>query len=381
MRTGARTSRKCDGHVPASGLFAADIADYLKRVAAKPTYKQIAAHLELWAQALGRQRARRTIKTEEIELVIQDWLTAGLDSQTVRKRRTSLQSLFVKLDGKRAMNPVKGASADQLKPPKPEARGLDYLTIGKILDAMPDRRIVERGTTGGPSLGKLRVAVLAYTGLPPGLLASVGPNEHLQLGVGTVRVHARRKGRGTEPRTLPLTPDGLAAFKAFHAANVYGQFAINGVNVSFKSAAKRAGIDPTTVHLYDLRHSFGMELYRVTRDLGDGRAVPGMLRLADHRALCAGRERGSRPCGGGGVRRVARAAAAAVAEGRAGTEPRKKVTRQSYPRRQASRAQILTCGIGGSERAALRPRDQLRYGRITITRPTATARQVVRQPA
>ncbi len=254
---------KFTGVVPASGSFGADIATYLERVAAMPSYKQRAAHLELWARALGRERARRTITSAEIDQVLQEWLTT-LEPATVRKRRTALQSLFVKLDGKLAKNPVK-ASANPA-PPKFEARGLDYVTIARIIAAMPDLRSARPGAVRHPSLAKLRVAVLAYTGMPPGQLQRVTATD-LQLTAGTVRVHARRKGRGSATQTIPLTAEGLAAFKAFHAANAYGRFATESVNRAFKHGAKRAGLDPATVHLYDLRHSFGMEMYRVRGDL------------------------------------------------------------------------------------------------------------------
>lgn len=249
--------------VPASGSFAADIDTYLQRVAAMPTYKQRAAHLELWAEALGSARARRTITPTEIDQVLQEWLLTAAPA-TVRKRRTALQSLFVTLDGKLAKNPVK-ATANP-KPPKPEARGLDYLSIERIVAAMPTHQSTRPGARPQLALATVRVAVLAYTGLPPGRLQTVTETD-LQLTAKTVRLHARRKGKGTAPQTLPLTDEGLAAFKAFHAANAYGRFAIESVNRSFKRAAKRIGIDPRTVHLYDLRHSFGMEMYRVTRDL------------------------------------------------------------------------------------------------------------------
>lgn len=249
--------------VPAAGSFAADIQTYLQRVAAMPTYKQRAAHLELWAHALGGARARRTITPTEIDQVLQEWLLTASPA-TVRKRRTALQSLFVILDGKLAKNPVK-ATANP-KPPKPEARGLDYLTIERILAAMPTEQSTRPGAVPRLALSTVRIAVLAYTGIPPGLLQTVTPTD-LQLTDGKVRVHARRKGRGTAPSTIPLTTEGLAAFKTFHAANAYGLFAIESVNRSFKRAAKRIGLDPNTLHLYDLRHSFGMELYRVTRDL------------------------------------------------------------------------------------------------------------------
>jgi integrase len=245
------------------GSFQADIETYLGRVAAMPTYAQRAAHLELWAQALGRDRPRRSITDTEIDAVLQTWLETATPG-TVRKRRTALQSLFVKLDGKHVPNPVKATTNP--KPPKPEARGLDYLTIARLLAAMPARLSAKPGQDRGPALAKVIVTVVAYTGIPPGLLRTVTPTD-LQLTAGTVRVKARRKGRGVAARTLPLTVEGLAAFKAFHAVNAYGRFAVGPLNVAFKRAAARIGLEPGTVHLYDLRHSFLTELYRVTRDL------------------------------------------------------------------------------------------------------------------
>jgi len=230
-----------------------------------PSYKQRAAHLELWADALGRDRPRRTITAEEIDLVLQDWLET-LEPATVRKRRTALQSFFVKMNGKksRLVNPVKGS--ENPKEPKAEARGLDYLTIERAIAAMPTQRDTKKGLPPRVSLSKIRARVIAYTSIPPGLLKKVRPPD-LQLTAATVRVVPRQKGGGVEARTLPLTPEALAAFREFHAAHAYGEFATESLNRSFKRGCKRAGVDPATVHLYDLRHSFLAQVYRVTRDL------------------------------------------------------------------------------------------------------------------
>lgn len=248
-----------------AGSFGADIETYLARVSAMPSYKQRKAHLALWADALGRDRPRRTITAEEIDVVLQGWLDT-LAPGTVRKRRTALQSFFAKMNGKksRLVNPVKGS--ENPKAPKPEARGLDYLTIERAIAAMPDQRDTKKGLPPRVNLSKIRARVLAYTGLPPGLLKTVRATD-LQLTAGTVRIVPRNKGGGVEARTLPLTPDGLAAFADFHAANAYGGFATESLNRSFKRGCKRAGLDPATVHLYDLRHSFLSQVYRVTGDL------------------------------------------------------------------------------------------------------------------
>lgn len=247
----------------AKGSFEADVTDYLSRVSAMPSYTQRAAHLKLWVKALGKDRPRRSIKAAEIDCVLQDWLAAGLSPVTVRHRRTALQSLFVKLDGKAAVNPVRGSSNPRVPPL--EARGTDYRTIATIIAAMPAQRSVKPGAEPKPALGKLRVAVLAFTGMPPGMLRKLQP-AHVHLAAKTYRQIGRLKGQGTAARDVPLTADGVRALRAFQKANAYGTFAIEALNRSFQRAATCAGVT-VPIRLYDLRHSFGRELYRLTRDL------------------------------------------------------------------------------------------------------------------
>jgi integrase len=256
---------KYGGERTTAGSFGADIVTYLGRVKAMPTYAQRAAHLDLWARELGRDRPRRTITAEEIDIVLQGWLDTCAPG-TVRKRRTALQSFFAKMNGKksRLVNPVK-ASENPIGA-KPEARAIDFFRIAAALAAMPTQRDTKKGLPPRPSLSAIRARVLAYTGIPPGILQQVLPTD-LQLTAGTVRVVPRHKGAGVEARTLPLTVEAREAFEAFHAAQAYGPFAIGSLNRSFKRGCARAGLDPKTVHLYDLRHSFLTALYQVTRDL------------------------------------------------------------------------------------------------------------------
>lgn len=248
-----------------AGSFGADIETYLGRVSAMPSYKQRAAHLELWATELGRDRPRRSITTEAIDVVLQGWLDTHAPG-TVRKRRTALQSFFAKMDGKksRLVNPVK--AAENPIAPKPEARALDYFRIAAAIAAMPTHRTTKKGRPAQVSLSAIRARVLAYTGIPPGLLKQITATD-LQLTAGTVRVVPRHKGAGVEARTLPLTVEGREAFAEFHAANAYGEFATQSLNRSFQRGCAAAGLDPKTIHLYDLRHSFLTALYQVTRDL------------------------------------------------------------------------------------------------------------------
>ena len=247
-----------------SHAFSGAIAIYARdKIGALPTRKQRIAHLELWAQALGRDRATATITSDEIDRILQEWLMDGLANGTVRKRRTSLQSFFKRMNGKRGYNPVLGTYL----PPetKAEARSLDYAVIERMLAQMPDRHSAKRGTLGAPSLSKVRARVIAYTGIPPKMLQEVQPWD-LNLPAGTVRLGRRQKGGGVEARTLELSAEALAAFKDFHAVKAYGRFATSSLNCTIKRAFKAVGVDPRTVSLYWLRHSFLTQLYRATRD-------------------------------------------------------------------------------------------------------------------
>lgn len=274
---------------PVAGSFAADIEVYLSRVAAMTTVKQRRAHLELWAAELGRERSRHSITSTEIDALMQRWLSTptnqpdpeqrgprgrpsaptGVAPATVRKRRTALLSLFVKLDGKTASNPVRGTFNPH--GPEPEARGADYATLARVLAAMPEYRDTKKGHARKPNLAKVRASVIAYTGMAPGELMRL-TRADVNLTAKTVRLPPRKKGKGSAARTLHLSAPALDAFRALVAADAFTTFAPGPVNVAFKRACRRVHV--TGLHLYDLRHSFGAELYRQTGDLPTvGRAL------------------------------------------------------------------------------------------------------------
>lgn len=235
------------------GSFGADITDYLTRVTALVSYDQRAKQLRMWAHALGADRPRRTISTADIDRVLQGWLLDGLAPGTVKKRRMALLSMWNMLDGKQAPNPVRGSASP--REPKPEARGMSYDVVERILNAV-----------ARPCDGLLRLRVIAWTGLPPSLLKKVQPAD-LNLSQQTLRVRPRRKGHGVEARTLPLLPQAVVAFKAFDKAGLYGGFSTPSLNSLVVRACQRCTPPIEGVSLYDFRHSFGTMLYRVTKDL------------------------------------------------------------------------------------------------------------------
>lgn len=269
-----------EAHAPPThlkGSFAADIAEYLTRVSALATHAQRTKDLDLWAQALGRDRLRRTITAGDIDRVMQDWLKGGSADGTVRKRRMALMAMWNKLDGKDQPNPVRGSQAPPTR--KPEARAIDYRRIAQILDTM----------TPGPQ--QLRARVMAWTGLPPKIIMQIRPAD-LNVAAKTVRVVPRRKGAGVEARTLELLPQAVSAFKAFDAAKAYGPF--NGVNTNHHFKRACAKLEPPLLgcSLYDLRHSFLTMLYLETKDLATVArfALHANVAMAQRYAMGANRE-------------------------------------------------------------------------------------------
>ncbi len=253
---------KFGGERDVAGGLAAKVEEYLKRKAARPTINQMTAHLALWVYELGGDRPPLSVTSSEIDIVLQGWLET-LKKATVRKRRGNLRSFYSLMYPKK-VNPVKGTQNP--KPPEAEARDMGYAAAERAIAHMPDGRDTKKGLPPRLSLSKIRARVILYTGIPQGILKQVRAHDLVLTGTGSVRVQAREKGEGVEARTLPLTAEGLAAFKAFHAANAYGNFATESLNRSFKRGCARAGLDPKSVHMYDGRHTFLSQVYRITRD-------------------------------------------------------------------------------------------------------------------
>ena len=254
------------GHIPPPrGTFAADVDAYLARpeIAGRRYVQQLRLLLDRWLERLGRDRARASITQDEVEGAIQWWLKSGLAPATVYHRRTALLSLFMALDGPESVNPVRGTTRP--KPWRPADRSVPFETLQRIVDAMPDGRSSRR-PIAPRSLAKLRVRVLLHTGMPPGELCKLEA-AHFNREEGAIRMPWRDKGQGRPGYKLPLSPEGLAAVTALDAVQGWGWFAVNALSCSFKRAARRVLGFSTPVRLYDLRHSYGTDLYRHLRDI------------------------------------------------------------------------------------------------------------------
>lgn len=252
-------------HDQPGGTFEGDIACYLHKpeVAAMPSFRFRAAHLARWLTELGRDRRRASITRDEIETVLQRWLASGLSPVTVYHRRTALQSLFVALDGREAANPVRGATRPDHY--RPVDRSVPFHTLAAIIEAMPAVKYISSGIAQ-PALAKLRAAVMLHTGIPPAELKKLKRHD-FDRDAQIVRMPWRNKGAGTPAHVRELSAEGVAAFIALDAAHGWGSFPTEALGHSFKRAARTVCGADTTIRLYDLRHSFGTDLYRKTRDI------------------------------------------------------------------------------------------------------------------
>lgn len=245
---------------PAPSTFGADIETYLDAVKAMAGYTERKRHLYLWREELGADRVRCEIAPFTIQAVLHRWRKSGLAEDTCNKRRTALMAMWNKLDGKSALNPVRDAA--RFRPPEPEPRGIDYKTIRRIFEQMPE------------SATKIRLQVMAYTGLRPVQLRTLQRTDwdkrHKRL-----TLPATSKGRGTRRRTVSLLPEATAALQRFDREDLWStSFGSAPMGLVWRRALKRVGITRRIVP-YDLRHSFGTAAYQAEGDLGAVQALLG----------------------------------------------------------------------------------------------------------
>lgn len=257
-----------------TGTFADDVRRYLTdHFAGRPGLEERARHLTLWTQALGEDTLRVTITRDDIARVLNGWRAAGLAADTANKRRTALLALYHALDGKGGSNPVR--EVPKFRPPDPLPRGLAYPLIEKAFKAMPRCKT------------KARLRVLAYTGMRAGQLMQLTPalwdhRRHVLTVPGTT------KGRGTKPYVVPLSKLATEALKEFDALDAWGRFTWAPMARMWKAAATKAKLPPGTVP-YDLRHSFGTQIFRKTGNLKAAKDLLGhsSLRMTERYTLAA----------------------------------------------------------------------------------------------
>ena len=256
-----------------AGTLAADIEPFLRQIADRPRLvAERRQQLEWWAARLGHLR-RDAVAPGDVRAALAE-LRRTHAASTCNHYRQALFSLYLALDGRDAPNPVR-----DVKPftsPPPEARGLSYDVVQRILAAMSDQgsAMVKGKPRAAASAAKVRCRVLAFTGLRPGELMRYRP-EHWNRATKTLVVYT---GKGGRTRTIPLNAPAAEALADLEAVGAIGPFSTSTVHRAFVRAAARIGIHG--VRPYDLRHSYGTALYSVA---GDTRLVKDVLGHSDTR--------------------------------------------------------------------------------------------------
>jgi len=252
--------------------------------------------LQHWIDSpLGRMARRAIVRTDVLNQISR-WLDAGAAVATVNKRLSRLRKLYHGLDGVDANTPTDRIKF--LREPKQQPRDIPVHIIRLILDALPDLGRAERGATRPSfSVTKIRLRVMAWTGIPTATLRRVRPRD-LDLTQGRIYLQPRRKGQGADGVWVALLPEAVEAFRDFAAAGLFGQsYSNSSIGKTWRVGIRRAQMQaaahfeatgdhswltelellPPRCKPYDLRHSFGSEMYRRT---GDIRAVSELLQHA-----------------------------------------------------------------------------------------------------
>lgn len=262
--------------------FAEDARAYLKLVESMPSFDDRKYDIECWVEAF-RGRARSSIAGRDIQHVLERWRKSGkvngegLSPSSLNKRRTALMSLWTRLDGKGAANPVKDvpeydeSESEQIRalPPRTMAR-----LIGRIgRSHWKIRRKEYRGKRRAPSKTRARLWLMLCTGWPQAQVMRLKA-EHIDLAKEAVWIASRRKGKGAKGRWLPLVPGAIRALQRFIAADAWGDFSTSGMHKSFQLALEAENAHrvrwkkPAIPHAspYTARHTFGTELAKVVKD-------------------------------------------------------------------------------------------------------------------
>ena len=204
--------------------------------------------------------------------------------KTVKELLRLLGWVYTTIDGPDARNPVRAVKAPRVRYDDP--RGIDYDVIERIFAEVPDRgRPVKGETRPTLSLTKIRLAVMAYTGMHQIEVGRLVARD-VDLKGRRVWIGPRIKGAGSHGAWHRLTDRGVTALAAFVAAQAFGPFDTRSMartwNIALGKAktAWEAETDaPWPVHEgarpYDLRHSMGTAVYMAT---GDIRAAQAILR-------------------------------------------------------------------------------------------------------
>lgn len=266
------------------GTLKADMAAYLQTLPKGRMRRDVDTLLEHWITAGFGDRSATEIPPADIRAQLNAWQGRFSPKTRVELRRL-LGSVFMAKFGRSGYNPVRDVPRPRVVYDDP--RGFAYAVAELIFQQMPDRGQGKRGETRSTvNLTKLRLRVMAYTGLHQIEIGRITPRDLRDLAHKRVWVEGRKKGRGTRAGWHPLTAEGAKTLRALHRAGGLGPFGTRSMSRAWQRALEKAKDVWRSTHRdawplsedarpYDLRHTYGTEVYRQTHDI---RAAQRLLR-------------------------------------------------------------------------------------------------------
>lgn len=228
-----------------------------------------------------------------------------LAASTVNRRKYALAAVFqsiMKLDADGVQTLPTDKIAD-IAPPKYAPRGIDPAIVARILSMLPDVGRAKTGETRPPySETKIRLRVMAWTGLTRIDLVRL-TKKRVDFAQGKIYYPPREKGKGAAGLWVDVLPSALEALRDYDAARLWGtnpskssmykswRAAVRNTRAALAAAAETdtdapadrerarrmlAQFDvavPENCHPYDLRHAFGTETYRRSKDIYATKAI------------------------------------------------------------------------------------------------------------
>jgi integrase len=256
------------------GTLAKDVDRYLDTLAdRRELKKERTRQLRWWVLKFGQKR-RSDLDAAALRAALAE-LRLTREASTCNHYRDALYAVWRTLDGKQAPNPLR--DVPKFEEPESAPRDMPLALVAKLLESMPAMgRSFKDQRRSSVNLTAIRLTVMFRTGLTPAEIKRIQPGD-LTLAESSVYVRRRKKGRGSEGMTMPLTPHGVAALRAFADAEAFGPFSTRAAYQAFVRACKRLSKrDDLTdderrilreATLYDLRHTFGTFVLQATQDL------------------------------------------------------------------------------------------------------------------
>lgn len=275
-----------------SNTLAGDVPVYLLAVPQGQPRKHAAAMLAHWVRAAlplsvrGRARgafgdaARTTITKHDVKVTLTVWESAGVSPASLNKRLTALRGLFRHYAVEDQALVTDGIRL--VKEPEAEARDIPVALVERILAAVCDRGAAAKGQKQGRSHSKIRLRVIAWTGIPHMGIERLRERD-VDFKAQRVWLQPRRKGAGAPGVWLDLIPPAVEALRDYAREGLWEVgFFRSAMNGAWKTAIKRVTREaiaandealleqlralPVRCHPYDLRHAYASEAYRVSKD-------------------------------------------------------------------------------------------------------------------